>query len=251
MKTYKHLLSLSLLLMVSCSQHKEPELNGTSSLRLSIIADESVVPLFTKASEPTLTAEMFKVRIENQDGSTFKSWDSFVEMPSPVNINAGDYRIVAFYGNPELPVWDTPYYEGANNFAIVAGEEKDVNLTCQLAATKVQVNFDESFDLHYSSYSVDISTSSEDDKFLNFDPDTQQRAAYFTPGVMTVKFRLTARSDNQTYFFSPDPIATTEARESYTFNMSAKINQGVNSIEIVTDESTNDKEPIEIIIPRN
>lgn len=250
MKIAKLLLPVIAMLVTSCNRSDDQGLGGSSSFRLNLAADATTLTVQTKAAEPSLTPEMFKVRVEDSEFNVLRTWDKFTDMPAPTRINEGSYRIVAWHGSNELPAWDNPYYEGTASFTIVKGETKDINLTCTLAATKVQVNFDESFNVHYSSYSVDIRTSQTESEFLNFDPQTQGRSAYFTPGTMNIRFRLTSKADGQTYFFSPTPIANTAARESYTLNMSAKVTQGIGTITIITNEATNDK-PIEIIIPRN
>lgn len=250
MKVSKFLIVLASVFVASCSDKGVSEQTDTmGQVNLNLVADGSTIQLKTKAAEPTLTADMFKIRIENPTGETLKSWDSFSNLPSPIKINAGSYRFVASYGQNTFPIWDTPYYEGSEEFTIAANENKNISLNCTLAAVKVQINFDESFDTHYSYYGVEVRTVEDETKFLIFEPETEGRSAYFAAGKMNIRFRLISKADGKTYFFSANPIDV-QLRESYTFNMSAKVNQGVGSIIINTDESTNDKEPIEVIIPR-
>lgn len=251
MKISKCALIIASVFVTSCSSGRDDSLSDDvmGQVNLSLVADGSIIKNNTKAAEPTLTPDMFKIRIENHEGETLKSWDSFKDLPAPIKINAGSYRFVASYGEKTLPVWDTPYYEGSNEFLIEANENKNISINCTLAAVKVQLNFDATFDTHYSFYAVEIRTVEDATKFLIFDTETESRSAYFAPGKMHIRFRLVSKADGKTYFFSADPIET-KMRESYTFNMSAKVNQGVGSITINTDETTNDKEPIEIIIPR-
>lgn len=247
---YKILLIATTFLLFSCANSGNSNQENQGSLRVNMSADNSTITTKASVAEPELTPEMFKIRIEDNEGKILKSWNSYSELPNPIRINPGQYRFVAWYGSTALPAWDTPYYEGAHNFSMETNEEKILNLTCQAAAVKVQINFDPSFDIHYSSYSVDIRTSQDESKFLNFDKTTESKAAYFEPGKMYIRFRLTSRADGQTYTFSPEPIANTVVRESYTLNMSAKLTQGIGSITITTDQTTNDKEPIIITIPR-
>lgn len=247
MKIAKILVLLVPFLISSCNKHDD---RGTGAIRLNLAADATTITVGTKATEPSLTPEMFKIRVEDGNNKVLKTWNSFIDMPSPTRINAGSYRMVAWYGSEKLPAWDVPYYEGAVDFSIEKGESKDININCALAATKVQVEFDSSFDVYYSAYSVDVRTTKSESEFLNFDPTTQGRAAYFKPGKMHLKFRLTSKANGETLFFSPIIDVTTSAREFHKLYMSANVAQGIGTITITTDETTNDKS-IEIIIPRN
>lgn len=252
MKNYRLVFVSVLLLLASCSNKEVSQDDQMGELRVNMVTDQDIVSRVSDAhKDPTLTPDMFTMEVQNPQGEHLRDW-SYTDMPSPMRLNAGDYRMVAWYGSKELPAWNTPYYAGFKDFTVVKDQLSQIDIVCKPAAVKVKVLFDDSFSVRYSAYAVRIRTGAADaPKYLPYDPTTQTKAGYFAEGPMYMLFVLTSKVDGKVTFHQLDQVIQTKARESYIFTLTASVVQGFDAITITTDQSTDDKEPIDIIISKN
>lgn len=251
MKNYRLVLASVLLLLASCSNKDEQQDTQTGELMVNMVADQTIISRADGLhQEPTLKPDMFTMDIQNPEGEPLKSW-SYTDMPKPLRLSAGSYRMVAWYGSKELPAWNTPYYKGQVDFTIKKGEQSSTDILCKPAAVKVQVVFDESFTVRYSAYAVRIRTGAQDAKYLTFTPETHGQAGYFAEGDLRMLFALTSKVDGTVAYYDANLNVQAKAKESYIYRVTAKVIQGFDVLTITTDESTIDKEPIDIIIPNN
>lgn len=274
MKNYVLLSAFSLLLLLSCAGQGDGQEDATQGaaqgeLRVNMVADQSVISkaqladnkdlMVSSASfaqrvalreEPSLTPEMFTMKIEDPQGKLLKSWP-FVDMPKPLKLNAGSYKMVATYGGDKLPAWDVPYYRGEAAFSIAKDQTSELDLVCRLAGVKVQVVFDDSFKVRYSAYALRVRTGAVDAEYLPFSPETHGKAAYFAAGPLRLLFVLTVGSDGRVLYHDAGLDINAAPGESYVLRVKATLIQGLEAITITTDESTIDKDPIDIFIPQS
>lgn len=249
MNTLKIKVALLLLagaFVTSCNKASDGPGSGEGLVKTALSADNSVsiVQVGSKAEEPTLTPADFKVRLENTKAEVLQQWSSYDDVPNPLRMVLGSYKLVAWYGADKLPTFDQPYYEGVAKFTVQEGVTADATLNCSLAATKVNVTFKEGFKKEYSDYSVDIKTTPTEGEVLTFVGD-DTRDGYFTPGTMKMKLNLD-KGDGQIHNFYPNNI-TVKAKEFIHLYFDVRTNSGSSTIVISTDESTNDiVEEIEI-----
>lgn len=223
----------------SCSKPIDEPASGEGFVKTTLTADNSVaiVQIGSKAAEPTLTQADFKVRLENTKAEVLREWDSYNDMPNPLKMVLGSYKLVAWYGNGNLPAFDQPYYEGVSKFTVANGETVNAQLECTLAATKVNVTFKENFKKEYTNYSIDLKTTTVEGEVLNFIAN-DTRDGYFKPGTLRMKLNL-EKVDGTAVNFYPSPI-TVRAKEFIHLYFDVKNNAGSSTIVISTDESTND-----------
>lgn len=242
------------LLLSACSKNSDPR-TGDANISVSLSADGSSneVSISSKSSGSILP-EDFMFHIENAPlpgnaPEVVYGPVRFSEVPSVLRYTAGAYKLVAVHGGgAPMPAFESPIYRAEQKITIAGGEHRSVEMLATLSTTKMSVTFDETFPLTYADYSVDIRTI--EDEYLTFGAD-ESRAGYFTPGHIRMRFNLTTKEGKQVTY-SPEghiTVTPTKAKEYYKLKLSVRPgNNGNGKINIITDETTEDK-TISIEIP--
>lgn len=254
-KNIHWVLSLSAALLLSaCSKNSDPR-TGDANISVSLSADGSSneVSISSKSSGSILP-EDFMFHIENAPlpgnaPDVVYGPVRFSEVPSVLRYTAGAYKLVAVHGGgAPMPAFESPIYRAEQKITIAGGEHRSVEMLATLSTTKMSVTFDETFPLTYADYSVDIRTI--EDEYLTFGAD-ESRAGYFTPGHIRMRFNLTTKEGKQVTY-SPEghiTVTPTKAKEYYKLKLSVRPgNNGNGKINIITDETTQDK-TVSIEIP--
>ena len=112
--------SVAVMMFTACSKdnQKEKEVeNGQLTLSLKQEGDfviteggatSSQAPM-TKASASTDLSK-FYVEVESTDGTWYKKWNSYTEMPEVVTLPADEYVITAANGTLQKAQWEAPFY---------------------------------------------------------------------------------------------------------------------------------------------
>ena len=229
---------LLLVIFVGCSKSGVQDYldkeEGVISLNLK--ADQAYLAgrAATKAS-PTITPSMFRVRVENTRAEVLRTWDSYLDVPAEIRVKPGSYKLVAWYGGDNLPAFDSPYFYGESKISVAGGKDTTTTITARHAATRVYVNFDESFDFNYNKYYVELKTTGDSLRYGK----GELRGGYFDPGTLRMRFCLVKENGDSVNYVSPTTLKVA-ARESYTLNMDVSSSAGKTLITIKTDDSTND-----------
>ncbi|MBQ1968647.1 MAG: DUF4493 domain-containing protein [Flavobacteriales bacterium] len=229
---------LLLVIFVGCSKSGVQDYldkeEGVISLNLK--ADQAYLAgrAATKAS-PTVTPSMFRVRVENTRAEVLRTWDSYLDVPAEIRVKPGSYKLVAWYGGDNLPAFDSPYFYGESKISVAGGKDTTTTITARHAATRVYVNFDESFDFNYNKYYVELKTTGDSLRYGK----GELRGGYFDPGTLRMRFCLVKENGDSVNYVSPTTLKVA-ARESYTLNMDVASSAGKTFITIKTDDSTND-----------
>lgn len=251
---------ISVSLIAAGCQKSETTNNETSEGEIIISSIELDSQITTKSGGNTSTKSIslddLSVRIENTVAEVLRTWDTPSDIPSTVNVVAGSYQLIAWSGDKdELPFFENEsdeYYIGSEKFSIQSNEQRTVSLLVKNGATKVNIEFDsETFDKHYSSYSVDVKSVSDDidnDNYLNYTPQTTQ-TGNFLPGSLRLRLNLTSKEDGQEYIFQPESISGLEAAQIRTINLKISSTTGLNSLVITTDEGFEYEETITLTLP--
>lgn len=241
-----------LMLFSSCndSQIIDWDLSeGEGVISLNIVTIDATV----SEASTRLSVDDLKVRIENTVGDILREWDSVSDVPETIAVVEGSYKIVAYSGDESLlPSFTEEYYTGESKFAVTEGEKVDVNLTVKHGETKVLVNFDtESFDKCYSSYSIDVRTTTTDNTdtdYLNYTAQTTDEGN-FLPGTLRMRLRLVPIGEAQEYYFYPTAIEGLGAAERREVNLAVNSTSGDASLEITTDDGYSYTEQIDLELP--
>ena len=232
------LMLLLLVIFVGCSKNgvhsDDNKEEGVISLNLK--ADQAYLAgkTATKAA-PTITPSMFSVRVENTRAEVLRTWDSYLDVPAEIRVKPGSYKLVAWYGGDNLPAFDAPYFYGESKISVAGGKDTTTTITARHAATRVYVNFNESFDFNYNKYYVELKTTGDSLRYGK----GELRGGYFEPGTLRMRFCLVKENGDSVNYVSPTTYKVA-ARESYTLNMNVETTAGKTFITIKTDDTTND-----------
>ena len=244
----------AVLVVAGCSRRDDTPFGqqGSAEVYLSLELDnaENEQSLSKTSSQPVLDPYTdLAVYVINTHEDTLARWASFNEVPSTLKFTPGAYKIVAEYKpqGTKIPGFDAYWYRGEEKFTIQAGDKLPIAVVARLAAAKVSVEFDESFDFYYKYYSVDVRTAGTDS--LRFDK-TESRCGFFEPGSVRLRFNLLT-NDGQLLKYSPEPLAMANAADWYKLKLKVSSEQGNAQVIIVgTDDELNPEKDITIEIPQ-
>lgn len=242
------------LVVVGCSRRDDAPFGtqGNAEVYLSLELDnsENEQSLSKADVHPTLDPYSdLAVYVINTHEDTLARWASFNEVPSTIKFTPGAYKIVAEYKpqGTKIPGFDSYWYRAEEKFTIQAGDKLPIALVARLAAAKVSVEFDDSFDFYYQYYSVDVRTAGTDS--LRFDK-AETRSGFFMPGSVRLRFNLLT-ADGQLLQYSPEPLAKANAADWYKLKLKVSSDQGNAQVIIVgTDDELNPEKDITIEIPQ-
>ena len=151
------------MLLTACSAEDRDTTAGTGQITPVLTADYSV-PLATDPAVLTTTLSQpdtkdFAVAILNEDGSLFRSWDSFSDFPANMDFPLGSFVFKATYGDMDKEGFDEPYFEGSEPIQVFDGQNTDIAVTCTLANAKVSLEYTEAFQNYFSDFATTLKTS--------------------------------------------------------------------------------------------
>lgn len=226
-----------LVMLYGCKSTETSESNqGIVSLHLTADSILRDIEVTTKAST-VITPNDFRLWIENTKGEVLKQWNSYADVPAQFHLNPGSYKMVAQYADLGLlPKFSYPVYGGESKFNVAAEQKTTVNISAAPIFTKVQIDYKDEFWVNYQACSIDVKTTG--DRSLNF-PSNSMEAGYFEPGVLKLRFNLTAKDGTSKNYYW-DGISTTQKADFYRIHINSISNTGNISITINTDNTTQD-----------
>jgi hypothetical protein len=227
-------------IVISC-QTEEP-VPGKETGRLHIDIGLSIqVNEVSNVLKSTQQTEGFKVIIYNTDGTEVRAFDNLEAMPDTIELEMGEYYVVAHSDNDLPAAFENPFYHGSSDvFSIEAGSFSSVQVTCQLANTIVGVVYSENVETNFSDYTTTVSTSLGS---LIFSRE-ETRLGYFHPAPMEILVELVfLQPDGSTgnkilAGDIPDPMAN----KHYEIQVDASLDNGQATFQILLDES-----PVEVV----
>lgn len=226
------------ILLAGCSAENQYDVTGTGQVSPVLTADFSV-PLSTDPAVLTTTTSQpetqnFAVSIIREDGSLFKSWDTFSEFPENMKFPLGSFVFKASYGNIDKEGFDMPYFEGSEPFQVFDKQNTDISVTCTLSNAKVSLVYTEAFKNYFSDFAVALKT--EKDNSIIFSKD-ETREAYVKPGKIILQMSL-VKPDGSSMAYSPE-IFIAESCKHYRISFDVNEgNIGGAALSIVFDENT-------------
>ena len=242
--------SVAVMMFTACSKDNQKEKqveNGQLTLSLKkegdfVITDGGATSsqASTKAAATSVDLSAFYVEVESTDGTWYKKWNSFTEMPEIVTLPADEYVITAANGTLQKAQWEAPFYLGERSFSVDVQELASVSLTARLANVKVTVSFTEEF----LSMLEDVKAvvSNDVDGVLEFAAG-ETRAGYFAvPSdkkltvTVTAKRKSTGETIQETLH-----ITDIEARQWHKINIGVATS-GSATFELLIDDEMIEKE---------
>lgn len=248
------LLSLSLAaITLSCTKANDPYDPHTPGgpvydVKVKLVPTGDFALVNAKSGEVTPALDQFNLKILNKaDGSQYKLYDKFSEVPDILTLPAGSYVLESANGALKSAAFDAPYYSGRTEFAVDISKLTEVQLMCQLANVKVSVAFSEAFGTLVRD-GVAIVSNYASDGALSYAPG-ETRSGYFsvpTANKMQIEVRGFRVADggevNKTFF-----ISEVQARQWHKVTVDYTTS-GSASQDISIDISTIDK-PTDVVVP--
>lgn len=236
MKKSEHFISIFIALAIgfsSCSQDRLTDSSRGGRLALSVNSNADVATPTTKSEESEQLPNVGEFKLElYEGGNLLNSWDRFDQFEQNALFPKGSYSMKASLGMLEQEGFESPYFEGSENFLIQTGELTQVTITARLANTKATIEYSEAFKKYFSEYSAKVSSPSSGD--ITFTSD-ESRAAYFKPSQLSVNLDV----KNQQGTSSTIKAATVEntlAQHHYRFRFD--VDAGSSTLKVTFDTST-------------
>ncbi len=241
-----------LFLVTECDRPEgpmpEPEEFGYLSLNVALQVEAQPVSGRVEAVSP----DNFLVTIhDTSDGTEVIRWDTYLEVPSEVQLPTGSYFVRAT--NLEFPAdaaFEQPWYFGESHvFTIDKEELKTVDVTCTLANCKISFSYSQNVDDNFTSWNA---TATIDDgngtgAFLEWIQNDPAEGYFLTDLPIDIEvfleyIKLTDPDQSITRTFS-HTISDPQPATHYLVNVDALLEDGKIMINISVNE---DFETIEI-----
>lgn len=248
---FKTLLLITVVLITACESENRRSSGATGMLGISLVASNDVISTTTRTADgedgggantedDDLAPEVGDFKVALMDGNVVKtSWDKFSEYPKYAVLPVGTYTLKAFYGDPSVEGFESPYYEGSQLVAIEDDATIDASITCYLTNVKVSVEYTDAFKKYFSDYSTTVQSAGGTPVVFTKE---EVRAAYVKPGVITVYSDI-VKQDGKKAKLEILTIDQAKPREFYKLKLD--IDAGSSTLKISFDNTTV-VEPIEI-----
>lgn len=243
---YITLTAIMALSLLSCSRKESGVLlsRGEGLLTLEFGYDLSLSPVTRAESQEDMT---FKVEvIDIRSGVTVKTVEDHHTLQNePIALREGNYIIKASNGTDVDAGFDSPYYEGRDTVAIVAGQEASSMITCTMANVKVTVSFSDAVKQNFSRYSVDVTNGLPNGK-LTYDGETLAGQGYFKATGSLVWTITMTNTDGTEYDPITSEITNVKPRDYYNIHFDingsgSATQEGGVSVRISVDGTVNEQ----------
>ncbi|NBC84357.1 MAG: DUF4493 domain-containing protein [Bacteroidetes bacterium] len=241
MKSLTHKISLFLfcILLLSCKKdkHSAPE-QGIGTLSVNIEMNIEVIDLPGILKSTAANTDSFAISIYNASDALVQSYAYALEMPDNIELQAGEYYVVASYGDDNYVGFEMPYLTGQSPLTQVnAGQSSQVSVNSAVANCAVSINYLESVTDQFDSYSTEVSSAHGS---LTFN-ETESRYGYFPLSPLSIECTLDGPVQKTLQGQIPNP----QPGKLYEININTTLINGQLAVEIVMDESL-ETEVIEI-----
>lgn len=217
----------------SCKKN-EPVINGTGKLKLSIKQSVEVFEDGTKLKSMHVI-EDFKVIIYKSTGDEVMVYEKASDMPDEIELESGEYYVVAHSDNLVPAAFENPYYYGISEvFTIDPEDQKSVTVTCELANCMVTVVYSQNVLDNFTECVTLVSTSEDSLTFIK----NETRTGYFDPEPISIDVTLTYSTTGGTATKSlTGNISDPQPKKHYEIHIDATLNDGKASILLNLDEN--------------
>ena len=238
MKHAKPLLLFILILAAtaSCKKDETPDLSGMKKgyLRIEIGLFIHVNDI-SNSLKSTSDAGDLRVEIFRTDGTQVMAFEKASEMPDTVELDAGDYYVVANSGNRLPAAFDNPWYYGRSaDFTLTENAVQSVVVNCELANSMVTVSYTDNVKNNFTDYYTVVKEGTDSLVFGK----SETRAGFFEPAVLTVRAVLTwIQGGTPAVKVLTGTINRAEACRHYDIRVNALPGGSAATIEIILDET--------------
>lgn len=230
----------ALFLTVSCSQRPVDADPLAGEVRISLSTGETKADASDAVDLDAFTVEIFnskQLRLYCDSYANAKS--------SVIKLNAGDFRLLAKYGDSLGVGFGKPFYMADRQFAVNGGKNNTVSATARLANVKLAVIFDEAMAFNYpDGYYANVRHATIKNKNIRFNAK-ETRCGYIPAGGLVLE--VYAKQAGEWKYFAA-PVTEYKPQDFVTFKVSAAEQNGSLNVGIlVDDEVQSHDETIEIL----
>ena len=186
-------------------------------------------------SEAGLGSVSFSISSDNSEYVT-----SVSEMPGVLELVSGNYTVTATSPDAKPVAWDQPVYGGSQDFTVMVGKVSNVNLKCSITNMMVTINPTDDFLNELTGWNVTV-TSEDGHLTWNRTEYDEGKAAFFDVAPLNVLVKG-ERFDGTEVIQQTLIIDEVAAKDHHIINLDAKVTGDVNGIQLVIDNTVNDRE---------
>ena len=242
--TKKQVISLLLIFLAvfSCNKDEPKEGKPTGTVKVDIGLYVTVSEI-SESLKSTWGPEDFKVVIYNSGDEEVMAFERAADMPDAIQLETGNYYVVAYSDN-ELPAaFDNPYYVGKSEvFTITPNDHRTVVVNCEQGNTAVTVVYSDNIRSYFADFTTKVSSSAGS---LDYGRN-ETRTGYFRPLPLTIQATLTLQKADGTLESKvlTGTITAPLPKKKYEIHVNASAGVGSSMLTINLDESSG---PIEIV----
>lgn len=188
------------------------------------------------SSEEEIPLDEFWVEIFNSKSKRLYCERYAVAKDDVINLNTGDYRLLARYGDSLGVGFDKPFYMADTDFVVEARKDNSVAAVATLANVKARVVFGDNLsnsNFYGDCYAVLKSTDRNVKSMLTFGKD-ESRAGYIPAGDLILE--VYAKIGDE-YMYYPLEAKTYSPNDFVTFNVDADVRNGDLTVSLTIDDS--------------
>lgn len=210
-----------LLIPMSCTQLLDDNgVTGKGEVTL-VLSAEGDLSLTCKSAPAEVPTDDFQVEIFKVEGqSEVRLYrDSYAAVKdTSIPLNAGDYRLLAYYGDPDAYGFDDPYYEAETSFSVRPQSSERISAVARLENVMVTVAFVDTLREDCEEYYAVV--RSGDGAELEFTMD-ETRSGYMPAGMISVE--LYALTDGKWMYYA-GPSAEYSPNDHVVFRLETDLN---------------------------
>ncbi len=232
MKYFKLSFFILIAVIGACNERameKPTSSEGEVLISLSRAEDRNTVQ--TKAPENLPNVDEFEVEIYSSTGQR-RYRSTFADaVGKKISLNAGEYRLLAQYGDSLGVGFNSIYYAADTLFTVEGQKETKLHAVARMAKVQVAVIFGDLIKQEYQEYCARVRTASG--KALHF-AQTETRAGYMPVGDLYLE--VYAKIDGQWMMYRYDPVYC-KANDFITFRVDKDPKYGSLTLTITVDNT--------------
>ena len=227
-------LLVALCVIYSCKKEKNDPVQGKGYLDLDISV-QIIEKQLDNLKSTAVATDNFQVIIYNASDEVVITYDNASDMPELIELDAGEYYVVASQGNYSDVGFDLPYYYGrSGNFIVDVESTTSVDVICDIANCAVSINYSSQIKSEFIDYSATVFSTSGN---INYD-SSETRNGYFPIEKLNVQavlsYRLLDNSIEQKIL--EGSIENPQAGKLYDINLDASLSSAKSAISIMADD---------------
>ena len=232
---FRLMMCLVCIVLISC-QKEEPEPKketGTLHLDIGVLISVKERASLYKAA-PVI--DEFNVHIFRADNTEVFAFENVSDMPANIELETGDYYVIAYSDNNLPAEFENPYYYGITDpFTISSNMQQAVQVNCQMANTIVSVVYSDNIHTNFSSYSCTVSSQAGSLIYTG----NETRWGYFQTMPLDILAELvyTKPDGSEITRTMTGAIPSPLPNMHYEIFVDASIDEGMASFQVIMDET--------------